>query len=119
MLAMGRSGGLSDTVKTVSERYRIPDPALILFTVVGIIVAYIAAPLPPIYHLIDDAVVAGYIGFAVNPTRSRWWRSPGKAAADERTAAASLPCSRSRPRRSSRNRAAGLPFPTPSPSWPS
>ena len=67
MLAMGRSGVLSQKVRAISERYRIPGPALIVFTVVGIIVAYIAAPLPSIYQLISDAVVAGYIGFAVNP----------------------------------------------------
>ncbi|MGC8488896.1 MAG: APC family permease [Clostridia bacterium] len=67
MLAMGRSGVLSERVKAVSERYRIPGPALIVCTIVGIITAYIAAPLPPIYQLISDAVVAGYMGLAVSP----------------------------------------------------
>jgi amino acid transporter len=67
LLAMGRTGIVSAKMKELSERYAIPIWALLVFTVIGAIVAYIAAPLPSIYSLITDAVVAGYMGFAVNP----------------------------------------------------
>lgn len=67
LFAMGRSGIVSARMTELSDRFAIPKWSLIVFTVVGIIVAYIAAPLPSIYSLITDAVVAGYIGFAINP----------------------------------------------------
>jgi amino acid transporter len=77
MLAMGRTGILSQRMQALSERYAIPAPALLVFTLVGIIVAYISAPLPSIYSLISDAVVAGYIGFAVNPVSMMALRRQG------------------------------------------
>ena len=67
LLAMGRSGYVSQQMKDLSERYAVPQWSLLVFTGVGIIVAYIAAPLPNIYSLITDGVVAGYIAYAVNP----------------------------------------------------
>ena len=67
LFAMGRSGIVPTRMKTLSEQYKIPLAALVVFTVVGAVVAYIAEPLPSIYSLITDAVVAGYIGFAINP----------------------------------------------------
>jgi malate/lactate dehydrogenase len=33
----------------------------------GSLVAFLAAPIPSIYGSIEDATVAGYIGFATNP----------------------------------------------------
>lgn len=67
LFAIGRTGFVSARMKEISARYSIPVAALIVFTIVGIVVAYIAAPLPSIYSLITDAVVAGYLGFAANP----------------------------------------------------
>ena len=67
MLAMGRTGIISKRMQEISSQTAIPLWALMAFTVIGAIVAYIAAPLPSIYNLIGDAVVAGYMGFAVNP----------------------------------------------------
>jgi amino acid transporter len=67
LFAMGRSGYVGTRMKSVNERYGVPMWAIFAFTIVGVIVAYIAAPLPSIYGLISDAVVAGYIGFAANP----------------------------------------------------
>lgn len=67
LFAMSRTGLVSSRMRELSEQYAIPIWSLIAFTVVGAIVAYIAAPLPSIYALISDAVVAGYIGFAINP----------------------------------------------------
>ncbi len=67
LLAMGRSGYVNRHMKDLSDRYAVPAWSLLVFTGVGIIVAYIAAPLPNIFSLITDGVVAGYIGYAVNP----------------------------------------------------
>lgn len=67
LFAMGRTGVVSQKLKELNERYAIPFWALLVFTIVGAIVAYIAAPLPSIYGLIGDAVVAGYLGYAINP----------------------------------------------------
>lgn len=67
LFAMGRTGVVSGRMKEISERYSVPFWALLVFTVIGVVVAYIAAPLPSIYGLINDAVVAGYLGYAINP----------------------------------------------------
>lgn len=67
LFAMSRTGIVSNKLKELNERYAIPFWALLVFTIVGAIVAYIAAPLPSIYGLIGDAVVAGYLGYAINP----------------------------------------------------
>jgi len=67
LFAMGRTGVVSSKLKEINERYAVPFWALLVFTIVGAIVAYIAAPLPSIYGLISDAVVAGYLGYSINP----------------------------------------------------
>ena len=67
LFAMGRSKILSRKMTTLSKDHGIPVKSLIVTTVIGIIVAFIAAPAPSIYALLGDAVVAGYLGFAVNP----------------------------------------------------
>ena len=67
LFAMSRSGIVSKKLKEVHAQYAIPMWALLVFTVIGAIIAYIAAPLPSIYSLISDAVVAGYLGYAINP----------------------------------------------------
>ncbi|WP_242968512.1 APC family permease [Sulfobacillus sp. hq2] len=79
LLAMGRSGLVSAKMQELSDRYAIPVWALLVFTVIGAVVAYIAAPLPSIYSLITDAVVAGYLGFAVNPVVMLALRKEGHA----------------------------------------
>jgi len=90
LMAMSRTHLVSERMKELNQRYAIPAWSLIVFTVVGMVVAYIAAPLPSIYSLITDAVVAGYIGFAVNPVamlsirrqgRPGIFRNPGLVAA--------------------------------------
>ncbi len=67
LLAMGRTGIVSQRLKELNQQFAVPVWSLIVFTAVGATVAYLAAPLPSIYSLISDAVVAGYLGFAVNP----------------------------------------------------
>ncbi len=67
LLAISRSGLVSSKLSNIHSEYSIPSWSLIVMAIVGAIVAYISAPLPSIYNLIGDAVVAGYIGFAVNP----------------------------------------------------
>lgn len=67
LFAMGRSKIVSSAMKTISKTYSVPYWSIIVFAVVGAIVAFISAPVPSIYSLLTDAVVAGYIGFAVNP----------------------------------------------------
>ncbi len=67
LMAMSRTGIVSQRLKEISERHAIPVWSLLSFTVLGAIIAFIVAPLPSIYNLINDAVVGGYLGFAVNP----------------------------------------------------
>ncbi|MBX8634170.1 MAG: APC family permease [Candidatus Thermoplasmatota archaeon] len=67
LFAMGRSGVASRSMKGLSETYSIPYVSLIALAIVGAVVAFVAAPLPNIYGLITDSVVAGYIGFSANP----------------------------------------------------
>jgi amino acid transporter len=78
LFAMGRTGVVSRRMKEINERYAVPFWALLVFTAVGVIVAYIAAPLPSIYNLISDAVVAGYLGYAINPVVMMAVRRAGK-----------------------------------------
>ena len=66
LFAMGRSKIINGIVTDMSK-HAIPYWSVIIFAIVGAIVAFIAAPLPSIYGLITDAVVGGYLGFAVNP----------------------------------------------------
>ncbi len=77
LFAMARSRYVTDKMKELNK-YSVPLWALIVFSVVGAIVAYISAPLPTIYGLISDAVVAGYIGFSVNPVAMHSLISRGK-----------------------------------------
>jgi amino acid transporter len=67
LLAMGRSKFMSSAVKQLHEKYAIPYWGLIIFAVVGALITFLFAPIPSIYGLISDSVVAGYLGFATNP----------------------------------------------------
>lgn len=67
LFAMGRSKIVSKRMIELSHNHGIPVKSLLVTTAIGILVAFIAAPLPSIYNLLSDAVVAGYIGFVVNP----------------------------------------------------
>lgn len=78
LLAMSRTGLVSKRMQEIHKEHAIPAWALFSFTIVGAIVTYIAAPLPSIYNLISDAVVAGYLGFSVNPVVMLSLRRNGK-----------------------------------------
>ncbi len=67
LFAMGRSGFVGDAFKRLHSKYEIPIWSLVAFAVVGAFVVLVSAPLPSIYHLIDYAVDAGYLGFITNP----------------------------------------------------
>ncbi|EZQ10547.1 MULTISPECIES: APC family permease [Acidianus] len=67
MFASARSGFLHDKLKALHSKYAIPYWGLIVFAIIGAIIAFLFAPIPSIYGLIDDATVAGYIGFSTNP----------------------------------------------------
>lgn len=67
LFAMGRSGYVGDAFKRLHTKYEIPIWSLVAFAVVGAFVVLVSAPLPSIYHLIDYAVDAGYLGFITNP----------------------------------------------------
>lgn len=54
-------------MKQLHEKYAIPYWGLIIFAVVGALITFLLAPVPSIYGLISDSVVAGYLGFATNP----------------------------------------------------
>ncbi|MCE4608212.1 MAG: APC family permease [Caldisphaeraceae archaeon] len=77
LFAMGRSGYVSNKIKTLSKHH-IPLWALIVVVAIGSIIAYLSAPLPTIYGLIVDAVVAGYIGFITNPVAMEALIAKGK-----------------------------------------
>ncbi len=67
VFAQGRTRIMPNLVKYIHKKYSVPYWALLITALVGAVLAFIAAPIPSIYGLIEDAVVAGYLGFAVNP----------------------------------------------------
>ncbi|BAB59849.1 amino acid transporter [Thermoplasma volcanium GSS1] len=67
LLATARSKIMASSMKKLSETYAVPYWSVIAFVIVGAIVAFISAPVPDIYALLTDAVVAGYLGFSVTP----------------------------------------------------
>lgn len=67
IFAQGRSKIMPDLIKFIHKKYSVPYWALLVTAFVGAVLAFVAAPVPSIYGLIEDAVVAGYLGFSVNP----------------------------------------------------
>lgn len=65
--AMSRTRIMPQITKELHRKYVIPYWAIIIIAAVGAFLAFLSAPLPNIYNLIEDAVVAGYLGFSVNP----------------------------------------------------
>lgn len=78
LMAMARSGLVSARFKELNERWAVPTWAILIFTVIGVIIAFLFAPIPGIYSLINDAVVAGYLGFAANPVAMLALRRQGR-----------------------------------------
>jgi amino acid transporter len=66
LMAMSRSGIVSSKLREVSQDFAIPAGALLALAIIGAVLAFIFAPVPGIYSLINDAVVGGYIAFAPN-----------------------------------------------------
>ncbi|MEY2343042.1 APC family permease [Acidithiobacillus sp. IBUN Pt1247-S3] len=79
VFAMARSRIFNRRLLEISKNHGIPAISLLLTMIVGVIIAFIAAPLPSIYNLLGDAVVAGYLGFAVNPPIMIALRIQGKS----------------------------------------
>ncbi|AWR98060.1 amino acid permease [Acidianus sulfidivorans JP7] len=77
LFSMSRSKYMPDKMQGLNK-YSIPLWSLIVFVIAGGIVTYIAAPVPTIYGLISDSVVAGYIGFSANPVAMYSLISSGK-----------------------------------------
>lgn len=67
LTAMGRSRVSPHLFGAIDERHRVPARALVGFTVVAVILAFLTAPVPQIYGLINDAVVAGYFAVTTLP----------------------------------------------------
>ncbi|MGC9124375.1 MAG: APC family permease [Thermoplasmata archaeon] len=67
LFAQGRTKIMPNLVKYIHKKYAIPYWALLITAFIGAFLAFISAPVPSIYGLIEDAVVAGYLGFSVNP----------------------------------------------------
>lgn len=67
LLAIARSGFVSEKLRQISDDYAIPMWALGVLAVIGAILAFVSAPFPTIYSLIGYAVVGGYLGIATNP----------------------------------------------------
>ncbi len=64
--SMYRSKYVSQRVGEIHEKYAIPYWALIIFGIVGLVLALLS-PIPTVYTIIEEAVVAGYLGFSVVP----------------------------------------------------
>ncbi|BCU70860.1 APC family permease [Stygiolobus caldivivus] len=77
LFAMSRSGYMPKVMEDLHQKYAIPSWALLVFAIVGAIVTYISSPLPTIYGLISDSVIAGYLGFSVNPIAMTVLRKQG------------------------------------------
>jgi amino acid transporter len=60
LVAMGRGRVSPVVLGKISSRHQIPARALGMFTAVAVVLAFLTAPVPQIYGLINDAVVAGY-----------------------------------------------------------
>ena len=66
LFAMARSKYVTEKMQELNV-YSVPFWALVVFAVVSALLVYLSAPVPTIYGLISDAVVAGYISFAAAP----------------------------------------------------
>ncbi|BFH74119.1 APC family permease [Sulfurisphaera javensis] len=77
LFAMARSKLITEKMKELNE-YSVPFWALIVFVVIGALVSYLSAPIPTIYGLIEDSVVAGYIAFAASPVSLTSLKREGK-----------------------------------------
>jgi amino acid transporter len=60
LVAMGRGRVSPVLLGRIDGRRQIPARGLAVFTAVAVILAFLTAPVPQIYGLINDAVVAGY-----------------------------------------------------------
>lgn len=67
MFAMGRSGYMPEIIRRLHDRYVIPYWALIIFGLVGMVLAFLTAPIPTLYGIIIDSTAAAYIGLAPLP----------------------------------------------------
>jgi len=77
LFAMARSKYITEKMKELNE-YSVPLWALIIFAIVSALVVYLSAPVPTIYGLISDSVVAGYIGFSAAPVALVSLKKQGK-----------------------------------------
>jgi len=77
--AMSRTRIMPQITKVLHKRFVIPYWAIIIIAAVGAFLAFLSAPLPNIYSLIEDAVVAGYLGFSVNPVAMLVTRRQGQS----------------------------------------
>ncbi|WP_252900433.1 hypothetical protein [Vulcanisaeta sp. JCM 14467] len=60
LFSMYRSKYVGAKVGEVHERYAVPYWALIIFGLAGLVLALLS-PIPSVYYMMDDAVVAGYL----------------------------------------------------------
>ena len=77
LFAMARSKYVTEKIQELNE-YSVPFWALVIFAVVSALVVYLSAPVPTIYGLISDSVVAGYIGFSAAPVALVSLKKQGK-----------------------------------------
>ena len=66
LFSMYRSKYVGAKVGEIHEKYAIPYWALIIFGLAGLVLALLS-PIPTVYTIIEEAVVAGYLGFSVVP----------------------------------------------------
>lgn len=65
--AMSKLGILSKKLSAVHENFRIPHISLVISAIIAAIIVLVSAPVPTIYGLLTDSVVAGYLGYSIIP----------------------------------------------------
>ena len=64
LLAASRSGYVSKVLSTIDSKYKTPNYAVLVFAIVGAILAFVSAPVHSIFSIIDYALVGGYIAYS-------------------------------------------------------
>ncbi len=79
-----RSGFLGGAFRELHRKYSVPFWAIITFAIVGAITVMVSSPAPTVYKVIDDATVAGYLGFSTHPVAMWVQRRQGVTRDDQK-----------------------------------
>lgn len=65
--AMSKMKLISNSLSSVHKAYSVPNISLIASAIVASVIVLVSAPVPNIYGLLTDSVVAGYLGYSLIP----------------------------------------------------